>query len=181
MLMEGKIKEIAIPDDFLEKIKGEIEEKYRNTSPVDCPYLKDKVYFNSRGLDHMKFKAWNRPRVKFDQYLRLKLFPLVPEALRRSNTVQGIWKRREWERQKRHGRWEKSLKDVAYYEFVAVIGKVRIKVVVKEIADGRKFFWSIIPFWKMNEASKERKLYDEELEKDGNIVSDLENEKSPVA
>lgn len=65
-------------------------------------------------------------------------------------------------------------KEVVYYEFVAVIGKVRIKIMIKEIVGGDKFFWSIIPFWKMNEMTKERKLYDDELEYDGNIVSDLQ-------
>jgi hypothetical protein len=41
-----------------------------------------------------------------------------------------------WERQKKYGQWEKRLKEVVYHEFVAVIGKVRIKVIVKTITRG---------------------------------------------
>jgi len=185
MFMDGKIKTVEIPDEYLQKVKDVVEKFYKEIKPVQCPYFKDTVNFNARGLDHIKFKEWNKPRFKFDQYMRLKLFHLVPEILRRSHTVQGVWNRQEWERQKRHGKWEKILKDVAYYEFIAVIGKVRIKVVVKEITGGQKFFWSIIPFWKTNEVTKERKLYDEDLEYDRNIVSDIEGlgikQKSPVS
>ena len=185
MLMEGKVKRIEISDADLQKIKDKVEILYKDTKPINCPYFKGVVNFNARGLDHIKFKAWNKPRYKFDQYLRLKLFYLVPEILRRSHTVQGIWYRKEWVRQKKHAKWEKIIKDVIYYEFVAVIGKVRIKVVVKEVVGGEKFFWSIIPFWKMNEITGERKLYDDDLEQDTNIVSDLDineiKQKSPVS
>jgi hypothetical protein len=185
MLMEGKVKIVGMTDEFLEKIKHKTEEIYKNTQPVDCPYLKDKVYFNSRGWEHIKFKEHGKSRTKEEQYTRLKLFPLVSEVIRRSHTIQGIWKKKEWESQKKHGRWEKTLKDVAYYEFVAVIGKVRVKVVVKEVMGGQKYFWSIIPFWRMSEIGKERKLYDMDLENDGNVINDLELvskiEKSPVS
>lgn len=183
--MPGKVKPVEISDADLQRIKDKAEKTYKETQPILCPYFKGTVNFNARGLDHIKFKEWNKPRYKFDQYLRLKLFYLVPEILRSSHTVQGIWKRKEWVRQKRHGKWEKVPKDVSYYEFVAVIGKVRIKVVVKEVSGGQRFFWSIIPFWKMNEITKERKLYDDDLEHDGNIVSDLDpdemQQKSPVS
>ena len=183
--MDGKIKSVEISDADLQKIKDKVEKLYKETQPVECPYLKDTVNFNARGLDHIKFKKWNKPRFKFDQYIRLKLFHLVPEILRRSHTVQGVWHRKEWVRQKKHGKWEKIPADVTYYEFVAVIGKVRIKAVIKEIVGGQKFFWSIIPFWKMNEITNERKLYDNDLETDANIVNDLDAEdlkqKSPVA
>ncbi len=185
MLMEGKVRPVEIPDAHFQKVKDSVEKLYKETVSVECPYLKDTVNFNARGLDHIKFKAWNKPRFKFDQYMRLKLFHLVPEILRRSHTVQGVWERKEWVRQKKHGKWEKIPKDVAYYEFIAVISHARIKIVIKEIEGGQRFFWSIIPFWKMNEITRERKLYDEELEHDGNIVSDLDvldiKQKSPVA
>jgi hypothetical protein len=53
---------------------------------------------------------------------------------------------------------------VTYYEFVAVVDKVRIKVIVKELTGGERFFWSIIPFWKMNKLTNQRKLHDVALD-----------------
>jgi len=174
MEMEGKLKEFTLTDEYFQKTRAKAEELYKNTSAIHCPYLKDKVYFNSKGIEHIEFKNKNRPRSKRDQFLRLKLFYLVPDILKFSHTVQGLWCRKEWERRKKHGVWEKVIKEVIYYEFVAVVGKIRIKVIIKEIVGGQKFFWSIIPFWKMNEVTKERKLYDDDIEKDGNLEDDVE-------
>ena len=38
--------------------------------------------------------------------------------------------------------------NITYYGFVAIVADMRIKVVLKQIDDGKIFFWSIIPFWK---------------------------------
>src|SRR5680860_1884685 len=76
--------------------------------------------------------------------------------------LQGYWETKEWERQKRHGVWEKILIDIKYYEFIAVIGKARIKVIIKKIEkEGSYIFWSVIPFWKMNKETSKRILHDE--------------------
>ena len=37
---------------------------------------------------------------------------------------------------------------VNYFGFVAIMNDVRVKIVVKQIDDGKKFFWSIHPNWK---------------------------------
>lgn len=39
---------------------------------------------------------------------------------------------------------------VRYYGFVAITDNLRtkVKIIIKEIEGGKKFFWSIIPFWK---------------------------------
>jgi len=51
------------------------------------------------------------------------------------------------------------LKIVTYYEFVAVVEKIRVKVIVKQIEGGNMFFWSIIPYWGVDKNTKKRKLY----------------------
>jgi hypothetical protein len=61
-----------------------------------------------------------------------------------------------------------------YFEFVAVVGKLRIKVIVKQIDGGQLFFWSIIPFWRMEDLAsvegerpkRRRLLYDGDPETD---------------
>lgn len=155
-----------IPNEHFLKIKHKAEEVYKAMPEVYCPYFKDKVQLNAKGLDHIKNKKWNKPRSRWDQYLRFKLLYLMPEILKQSHTLQGIWQTHEWERQKRHGIWEKRMKRVTYYEFIAVIGKSRIKIIVKEIEGGLKYFWSIIPFWKTNNVTQEKVLHEGNLEND---------------
>jgi hypothetical protein len=38
------------------------------------------------------------------------------------------------------------MKDVTFYEFIAVIENIRLKVIVKEVNKEELYFWSIIPF-----------------------------------
>jgi hypothetical protein len=157
-----------------EKISGELfaetlrnaTKKYESTPEVYCPYLKDKVHLNRKGFEHIKLKAWNKARGREDQYYRLRLLHLMPEVLLKSHTVQGIWHTHDWERVKSRGSWIKVLKNVSYYEFVAVLGRIRLKIVVKEIEGGAKFFWTIIPFWKMNLVANKRVLHEGDPETD---------------
>jgi hypothetical protein len=163
-----------VPEEHFLKVKQEAEEKYKKLQPVYCPYLKDKVHFDTTGLDHIKFKEWNKTRIRTDQYIRLKLLYLVPEIIAKSHTVQGFSDDKGWVRRKRHGKWEKILMNINYWEFVAVIGKVRIKVIVKQVEGGQKHFRSIIPFWKMDKEKNIRKLYDSDIKNDGDLEGEIE-------
>ena len=139
------------------KEKG--EEFYKSIDEVYCPYLKDKVSFNARGLEHLKFKRLEKTRPEQDQYMRFKLIHLAPEVLKLSHTVQGVLETKKFERIRMKGRTDTILKPVSYFEFIAVIKRNRIRVIVKQIEDGQKFFWSIIPFWGMNIETMSRILH----------------------
>ena len=91
--------------------------------------------------------------------MRLKLLHLAPIVLRASATLQGIWETKTFERVRVHGRTDSILTNVEYYEFVAVIEKIRVKVIVKQVKDGQRFFWSIIPYWGVDKNTQKRKLY----------------------
>lgn len=136
-----------IKEEKLNEVKAGAEEYYSTIGDVHCPYFKERVNFNAKGLDHIKFKDWNRARNRSDQYMRLKLLHCATEVISKSNTLQGISKIKSLQRVKTNSRWEEKLKEVTYYMFFAVVGKVRIKVIVKEIEGGQKYFWSIIPYW----------------------------------
>lgn len=151
---------MEISDELFQKTKEKAEDEYRILKNVYCPYLKDTVHFDTNGLSHIKFKSWSRPRSRFDQYVRLRLLHLAPLVIKQSHTLQGVWETNLWERRKRHGKWEKILQPVTYYEFLAVIGRARIKVIVRLAKGAQLHFWSIIPFWRMNEVTSKRKLYD---------------------
>jgi len=146
--------------------KEEAEEFYRSLGSVLCPYFNEKVNFNAKGLDHIKFKKWNKTRVIDDQYMRLKLIKYAPEVIKKSNTLQGYLKKKSLERIKTNSKWKYKMMDVDYYEFVSIIDSIRIRVIVKHVLGGEKYFWSIIPFWKMDLKNKERLMHNGDPEDD---------------
>jgi hypothetical protein len=129
-------------------VKQLAEEYYKTIGEVRCPYLKDGVSFNAKGLDHIKFKEWDKARSMQDQYVRLRLLKIAPQILQQSHTLQEFFETNRMERQKINSRWENRMISVNYYGFVAIVNRHRLKVIVKEIQGGKKFFWSLIPFWK---------------------------------
>ncbi|MEK7610388.1 MAG: hypothetical protein AAB468_01410 [Patescibacteria group bacterium] len=143
----------------LATVKEKSEAFYGSIKKVHCPYFGENVVFNAKGIRHLKFKSDERARTREDQYSRLKLIHLAPEVLKLSRTVQGIWHTKRFEIQKTHSRWEKILKNVSFYEFLAVLDSVRIKVIVKEVVGGEKHFWSVIPFWGIDKINGKRILH----------------------
>ncbi|MFA6006366.1 MAG: hypothetical protein WC764_01415 [Candidatus Paceibacterota bacterium] len=151
--------------DFLQH-RDKAETFYETIKSVYCPYFGGTVSFNAKGIRHLKFKSDQQARPHHDQYARLKLLHLAPEVLKLSRTVQGIFQTKRFEPQKTNTRWEHKLKEVSFYEFIAVLDNVRVKVIVKEVAGGEKYFWSIIPFWKINKEAKKRILHGGDPEND---------------
>lgn len=151
--------------DF-EKVRIDAETFYATIGKVRCPYFGSDITFNVKGLRHLKFKSDRQARPHKDQYSRLKLIRYAPEVLKLSKTVQGIWSVRHLEEQKTNNRWERAMKDVWYYEFIAVLDSIRIKVIVKEVVGGEKHFWSVIPFWGIDKNTSRRVLYSGDPEHD---------------
>ena len=148
-------------------VKNEAKETYNQFTKVKCPYFSDQVAFNAKGMQHLKFKAWNKTRSIQDQYMRFKLLKYAPEVIKKSNTLQEICQKKNFERIKINSRWEERAATVNYYGFVAIINEIRIKVIVKEIVGGEKYFWSIIPCWKQDKSVLNKKiLHEGNLEKD---------------
>jgi len=140
-------------------VRFRADSQYSAIGSIRCPYFQDNVAFNTEGFRHLLFKSWNRGRDRRDQFMRLKYVQRAPEILRLSRTVQGIQRANERERRRSHGRWERALVQVTYYEFVAVIEDRRFKVVVKQLPAGGRMFWSLIPFWRQSGEGK-RLLHD---------------------
>ncbi len=148
------------------KIKLTAESFYKTVGEISCPYFNESVAFNAKGLDHIKFKGWNKARTIEDQYLRLKFLHLAPEVIKKSHTLQEFRKQNNFERRKINSRWEQRVVFVNYYAFIAILKNIRIKVIVKEVEGSKKIFWSICPFW------KQQKRYDGKIEKalfEGNL------------
>ncbi|MDO8443598.1 MAG: hypothetical protein Q7S78_01245 [Candidatus Azambacteria bacterium] len=151
--------------DF-ERVRNDAETFYATVVKVRCPYFGEEIAFNAKGLRHLKFKSDRQARSHNDQYSRLKLISYAPEVLKLSRTLQGIWSKKCFEVQKTNNRWEHILKDVTFYEFIAVLDNVRIKIIVKEVIGGEKHFWSIIPNWGIDAVNSRRILYSGDPEHD---------------
>lgn len=151
--------------DF-EKVRTDAETLYASIGEVYYPYFTEKIAFNSAGFKHLKFKADQVARPRSEQYARLKLLTLAPQVISLSRTVQGISHTKHFERIRVQSRTDTILTHVSYYEFIAVLENVRVKVVIKQIDDGQKFFWSIIPFWKIDIVNSRRVLHSGDPERD---------------
>ena len=154
---------IEIDDDKFVKVRQETEVYYQSVEPVWCPYFKTKVHFNSEGFEHLLFKSWNRTRKQVEQYIRLRLLPIAVKIIEKSHTLQEYDERQMFVRQKINSRWEQRAKLVRYYVFIAIdtAKNVRLKVVVKEIEGGEKFFWSLYPSWRVttDTSGQQRKVF----------------------
>ncbi len=151
--------------DF-EEVKVMAETFYKSIGEVRCPYFSERVAFNAKGWRHLAFKSDRQARTQKDQYSRMKLLRLAPEIIKKSHTLQGIWRTRKFEIQKINSRWEHHLREVILYEFIAVLENVRVKVIVKEIEGGEKHFWSIIPYWNIDTVNSRRILHGKDTEND---------------
>ncbi len=151
---------LGFTEEQFKKVKEKGEIFYKSIVEIYCPYFKEKILFSSAGLEHLKFKRREKTRLEQDQYMRFKLIHLAPEIIKLSHTLQGSLKINKFERVRSHNRTDMVLKQVSYYEFIALIKRDRVKVIIKQIEDGQKFFWSIIPHWGMDESTKSRLFHD---------------------
>lgn len=140
-------------DSDFAALKDKGEAFYATVGSVFCPYFREDILFTQSGLDHLNFKRGNKQRVFGDRTIRFKLLPLVPIILAKSHTLQGIFETKSFESVRVHNRVDSILKQVTYYEFIAVISNYRIKVIVKQVEGRAKIFWSVIPFWKKSKDS----------------------------
>jgi len=157
---------IQFTEEQFNNLKSKSEELYKSINEVYCPFFKEKIVFNAKGLEHLKFKSKNHARLHNDQYIRLKLLHLAPKILKLSNTLQNFSERKVFELNRSNHRNEKILVDVIYYEFIAVLEEIRVRIIIKKVGTAPKYFWSIIPYWKIDKITGKRKMYSGNPEED---------------
>jgi hypothetical protein len=153
-------------EEPFEAVRERGEAFYKGIEEVYCPYFKEAITFNAQALEHLKFKQRGKARNEKDQYMRFKLLHLAPEIIEISSSLQGLWETKRFEHLKVNKKWQNTLMQVTYYEFIAVIKRNRIKIIVKQVGEGKKIFWSIIPFWGMHKDTMTRMLHEGNPEED---------------
>ncbi|MBU6447265.1 hypothetical protein KGQ24_00280 [Patescibacteria group bacterium] len=148
-------------DEQFNKVRAKAEQDYKAVGKIRCPYFNEDISFNSEGLSHILFKSWNTARSRDDQYVRLRLLPLAVRVIKTSHTLQEYFETKRFERIRSNGNWQKQLKRVRYYGFVAIINNALIKVIIREVEGGQKHFYSLIPRWRFeeNNGNKKRVLH----------------------
>lgn len=128
-------------------LRTSAEKMYKNIGSVYCPYFKADVTFGAEGFEHLLFKTRRHPRDDLDRVMRLKFLHYAPEIVKITRTLQGVREGMSFERIRRSKRNETVLVRVTYYEFIAIFSGRRFKVVIKQIENGQRFFWSFMPLF----------------------------------
>lgn len=111
--------------------------KYRS---ISCPaFPKEAVVFNSKGLSHLFYKGAEKTstRSPLESEVRVKLLPHAIEVLKCMPLPQ-----------EESSLVDKKGKVCRYWAFEAVVHNRRVKVIVRQVGNGKKHFWSVIPAWR---------------------------------
>ncbi len=116
---------------------------YKTWVPVYCPAIRQYIYFNMRGFNHLRFNTNNTPRNPKEAMYKLGLLPLVRPVIHTSTKVD------KYERRLSPigGTRKKVLKEIEYWGIVGVVGQqnTKIRIVLRKINGGENIhFWSVM-------------------------------------
>ena len=111
---------------------------YKSIVSVECPILKETIYFTSEGFNHLIYDSNRKPRNINEQFLKLSCLAHVPKAIEQCQTILSVRKLKK----KIRGKYKK----VAHY---GLIGKIKrdltIRVIVEKVGRGKCKFLSVMP------------------------------------
>lgn len=132
-----------------EKLREEAHNFCQKIGAVRCPALNNElVHFTAEGFNHLIYKGRRRERNKNDQITKFKLLPKAKSVLEISTTYQEYDESFTTARKKRFKKTADETAAVKYWGFVAILQNFRVKVIVRQIGNGQKQFWSVIPAWR---------------------------------
>lgn len=129
---------------------------YDSVGSINCPYFNTEVSFNAMGFHHLQFSAGSE-RTKQAQIHKFALLESVVEILGKSGTVQQYRKQLGTVGRKKGKSGMKDTKVMTYWAFEGILGTGekmhRVKVIVRQIGDGKRHFWSVMSDTKLNRKS----------------------------
>ncbi len=144
----SKITDADLVEYELTKVTA--SELYKTFGTIKCPAINTnsgEVVFTSEGFNHLIYRIKKQERHKKVQIMRFRLLPFAKKLLEKTTTIQEF---EEYPREintVHHGKHSKRFVQVKDYGFVGLIGKWRIKVVVRQIGEGKHQFCSVMPAW----------------------------------
>ncbi len=118
-----------------------IKEIYDNLSDMQCPYFKEKIFFNNKGFRHLFYKSGNRKRSNDEISARSAMLATAHGVLAITTTVQ--------EREIRVSQEEDlQVSNIYFYGFIAIVDDFKLKIVIKRDGEkGKLHFYSVIPHY----------------------------------
>jgi len=125
--------------DSFAHIRKQVKKDFQKIGKIKCPaFPNEEITFNAKGFGHLFYKGSNTARSRNIKEIiaRTRLIPLAVKLLK----IMPIWQ--EEDSNIFNG------KTCYYWSFEGVIDNYRIKVIVRQLGNGGKHFWSIIPNWR---------------------------------
>lgn len=111
----------------MKSYKDQIKDTFKQTKEVSCPaFGGNKIYFNAKGINHLLYKGSRSRRDNKRIETNIRLLPRAIKVLQAMPYFQ----------------------EESNYKKEAVINDRRIKVVIRQVGNGQKHFWSVIPAWR---------------------------------
>ena len=121
----------------MKKFIDQIKIIFKRAKEISCPaFNNEKIYFNAKGINHLIYKG-NRSRRDTNRiHTNIRLLPRAIKLLSRSTF---------WQEESCYIADNTSCK---FWALEAVVDDRRIKVIVRQLGNGKKHFWSVIPAWR---------------------------------
>ena len=117
--------------------KNQIQAIFQQTKEIACPaFGGEMVIFNAKGINHLLYKGNRSERDLSRIQTNIRLLPRAIRVLQLMPFFQ------------EESGYEKEGVKFRYWAFEAVVDDRRVKDVVRQIGNGRKHFWSVIPAWR---------------------------------
>lgn len=121
----------------MRKFKDQIKKIFDATKEVRCPAFPDeKVAFNAKGINHLIYKGNRSRREQSRIQTNIRLLPSAIKVLKVM-----VYPQEETS-------YLRVGVNYKFWTFEAVVDNRRIKVIVRQVGNGKKHFWSVIPAWR---------------------------------
>ncbi len=124
-------------EEYGNLLKERVKENYTKISRIYCGCVKEYVFFNAQGFNHLLYRFSGKPREINEQVYKLQLFKFVPGVVRSTVSIDEV----RYEIGAASRKKNASMKKITY---IAIIGPSKIKVILKKVGNGNFTFWSVM-------------------------------------
>lgn len=137
----------ALDGEKLQECLKKAKELYTLQNELYCPYFGLKIHLTSDGFYHLQNKPNRQPRNVKEQIVKLMLLKKALKTIPKCGTLQEYRELNEKIGKKRPDGFYK-MKVVRYWGFHSILEdkEHKIKVILKQIGDGKVMFWSVMPY-----------------------------------
>ena len=133
------------------KIRENAENYYKKICKIQCPAFDNElIYFTSEGFNHLLYKK-NVARTQKEQAVKLKLVAIAKEIIVKSTTYQEYDECLVEVTREKNGKKNRETILAKYWGIVAIVRTYRVKTIIRQLGNGNKHFWSVMPAWVGNQ------------------------------